>query len=285
MPGGHRGEDARGPGRALRAEAATDEGRDDRDPLRGQLEQARQDVPYRRRPLTGVVHGQSAVLPAGRGRVGLHRMVVQGAHGVRGVHPHRGGGEGRGEVAALAHRRMAAVGLLRRVEVRVVGAQQDVVVLHGVVDVEDLGGLARDLRRVGDDHGHVPAAVRDPVVLEQQERRVVRLAEPGRVLVGEHGAHAGALQNGFGVHGGDPAAGDGGGHGAGVEAAGRRPVDGVAGLARHLLPGVAADGPRRRTHELAGHGAVPPVVIIRWCRCGTRGRAARSRRGCGRGGP
>ena len=96
------------------------------------------------------------------------------------------------EVAAFTGPGVAAVGRLRGVEPRVVGGEHDVVRLCRVADAHGLGGGAGGLEAVGDGQRHVPAAVRDPVVLEHvpaSGRPAV--SEAGRVLMGQDGEHAG----------------------------------------------------------------------------------------------
>ena len=77
VPGGHRGQDDLGAGRALGAEAAADVLGDDGDLARVDPEQRGEVFADLGGALAGVVDGQMAVRPPGGGGVRLHRVVVQ----------------------------------------------------------------------------------------------------------------------------------------------------------------------------------------------------------------
>lgn len=88
-----------------------------------------------------------------------------------------------------------------------------------VLDVEFPGSCPGGLQGLRDHEGDRPAVVRDPVVLEHGENRVVGLLEFGRVVVGEDGVDAGYGEGVDGPYGGDASGRDGGRDGPGVQAA------------------------------------------------------------------
>lgn len=255
--GGEHGLWARG---ALGAEAAADVLGDDRDLIGPEPEHGGQGVADRSGAWQ-VVHGQLPVVrPVGGGGVRFHGVVVQGPDCVRDVDLYRGHGEGAVEVAAFADGRVSAVHRLRCVQARVVLGEPDIVSDALVLDPDGLGSCPRRLERVGHHERHLPAPVRDPVVLEDCQDRVVGLSQFRGVLMGEDGVHAGQGERLAGMDRRDPAAYDGGGYGPGVQTAGRRVLGGVAGGAGDLVPALAADhGAAQRLGDLA-HGGRPHVL-------------------------
>ncbi len=258
LPCRHRGEHDVGPWRALGPEAAADVLGGDDDPLLRHGEQPGEHGLYGTGALTGRVHGQPAVVPAGGAGVRLHGVVVQRRHPVRDVHPGGRGPEGPVGVALFTEGRMAAVGLLGHVHARVRGGELHVV-LFGVVGDADRGGTGPGrLQGLGHHQGHEPAPVRNPRVLEHGERRIVRLGEPRRVLVGEDGEDTGHGQGRRRVDAGHPAPGDSRRHGPGLGPAGGVVLGGVAGAAADLLPSLPALGGRAHA---AGHGV---LLVSAW---------------------
>ncbi len=264
QPGRHRREHHVGTRGALGAETAADVFGDDRDPFRGHLEQRGQGVPYDRGALAGVVHGQPVAVPAGGGGVRFHRVVVQRRHPVGGVDPYGGGVEGAIRVAPFGAGRIAGVGLLGDVRLRVRGGEGDVVRFRGVRDAHRGGAGPGVLGGLGHHEGDEPAAVRDFGVLQYREGGVVRLGEPGRVVVGEHGQHAGQGQRGRRVDAGHPAPGDGGGHRPGERPVRAGLLGRVAGRAGDLLPPFPALGGSTHDGTDAGHTVLlrAPVQVL-----------------------
>lgn len=253
VAGGEGGEDhvrARG---ALGAEAAADVGGGDGDPVLGQAEDLGEGGADGGAALAGVVHREVAVLPGGGGGVRLHRVVVQRRHVVGGVDADRRGVEGAGGVAAFADRRVAAVGLLGYVPLPVVAGEGDVVRPGVVVDAYGLGTGPGRLQGLGHHEGDEPAPVRDVVVLEDVEGRVVGRGAGRGVPGGEDVDHAGQRERGGGVHRADAPGGDDGGHGPGVEAAGRGELGGVPRGTGDLVPAFPARNARPQFRGGVGH--------------------------------
>lgn len=258
---GHGSEDGLWARGALGAESPADVVGDDRDLIGPEPEDGGQGVADRSGALAGVVHRQLPVVrPVGGGGVRFHGVVVQGSECVRDVDLYRGHGEGAVEVAAFADGRVSAVHRLRCVQARVVLGEPDIVSGALVLDPDGRCSCPRRFEGVGHHERHLPAPVRDPVVLEDGEGRVVGLFQLRGVLMGEDGVHAGQGECLVGMDRRDPAAYDGGGYGPGVQTAGRGVLGGVAGGAGDLVPALAADhGAAQRLGGLA-HGRSPHVL-------------------------
>ncbi|AOR30617.1 hypothetical protein BFF78_05755 [Streptomyces fodineus] len=177
--GGHGSEDDVGARGALGAEAAADVLGDDGDPVLGQLEQLGEHLPHGRAALTGGVHGEPVPVPVGRAGVRLHGVIVQRRHPVGDIDADLGGGVGGLRVAVLDPARIAGVGLLRLVGVRVTGVQLGLVRFDRVGDAHRPRGGAGPLQGVGDGQGHAPATVRHVRALEDGQRRVLGRGEAG----------------------------------------------------------------------------------------------------------
>lgn len=166
---------------------------------------------------------------------------------------------------------MTAVGLFGGVEPRVVLGEDDVVPAGRVFDPDRPGSGAGGFERVGDDERDGPAAVRDTVVLEDREDRVVGLLQARRVVVGEDGMDARDGERLGRADRGDPPAGDRGGHGPCPQTAGRGVFRGVACGTGDLVTALAADDGRARGLGawLMRESSVPQV---RGCRAKPPGR-------------
>ncbi|CAO0833294.1 hypothetical protein SMICM17S_07258 [Streptomyces microflavus] len=254
VAGGHGGHDRLRAGGALGAEAAADVLGDDRDVFGAEAEDPGEALAHGVGTLAGVVDGEVSVHPPRGGGVRLHGVVVQRGQPVGGVDLDGGGGEGPLEIAPLADGGEAPVGLLRRVEARVVLGEGHVVLGALVLDEQAPRARPGGLRGVGDDEGDRPAVVRDPVALEDGEDRVLWFGEGRRVVVGEHGVHTGDGERVDRPYGGDPAGGDGGRDRPGVQSAGRGVFGRVPGGAGDLVPGLPADDGRTGELRGVGHG-------------------------------
>jgi hypothetical protein len=181
-------------------------------------------------------------------------MVVQRRHPQGHVHADGRLAEGAVGVAVFAPARIAAVDRLRLVAVRMAGPHRDVEVLRGVLDAHRLCPGSGLLQGLGHHQGHEPAPVRHVRVLQHGERRVLRLGDPRRVLMGEHGQDTRQPQSRRGVDGRHPAPGDRGRHRPGLGPARQGVLGGVAGGAGDLQTAFAALDGRAQRGTGAGHG-------------------------------
>ena len=204
-PRGHDRQHRRRVDDALGAEAAADERRRHVDLLGLEPEQAGDRVAHAVDALRRLVEAQRAVLPAGHGRVRLHRVVVLDRRAVgrldrRGRRAQRGldvaawrrpptpsGATARGRRRASRTRCSAASCSMRTRPDRV----------------------RADLEALGDDRADDLAAEVHLGGLQDRELGVARVGEPRRVLVGEHGEHARQRRRRAGVDRGHAPAGDG----------------------------------------------------------------------------
>lgn len=273
----HRGEHHVRAGRPLGPEAAADVFRHDGDLLLGKLEQCGQRGSYGSGSLAGVVHDEPVVVPVGGGRVRLHGVVVQGRHAVGGVDADRGCREGVLGLAAVPVPGIPAVGLLGDVRPGVAVRERHVMVLRVVLDTDGAGTGPGRFQRLGDDQGDRPTTVRHTGVLQDIERGIVGVGEPGSVLVGEHGKDPGQSQRVGGVDRADRTAGDRGGDGPGVNASGDGVFGCVAGRARDLLAAFPALGGRAQCGVRVGHGVLLVVPGRKPCQVLVVGGANRVR--------
>jgi hypothetical protein len=256
LPRRHRGEHHVGAWRPLGPEAAADVFGHHGDPILGKPEQRGQYGSYDRGALAGVVHDETAVDPAGGGRVWLHGVVVQRRHPVVGVDTDRGGREDALGVAAFPVPGVPAVGLLGDVRTGMAGRERHVVVLRVVLDTHCRGAGPCCFQGFGDDQGDRPATVRHTGVLQDCERGIVGVGEPGSVLVGEYGEGPGQPQRVGAVDRADRTTGDRGGHGPCVHPAGDGVFGRVTGQAGDLLPALSAFRGRAHRGIGVGHGVL-----------------------------
>ncbi|SCD39476.1 hypothetical protein GA0115246_101271, partial [Streptomyces sp. SolWspMP-sol7th] len=235
-----RGEDGLRARGALGAEAAADVRGVDGDVLFRHAEERGEGGADGVGALAAVVDDESSRLPRGDARVRLHGVVVERGDAVGAVDADGSGGEGVGEVAALAVGGIAAVRVVRAVDAGVSRAQFHVVRVGLVSDAQGEGPGAGGFQGLGDDDGDVPAEVRDARVLEDVQRGVVGCREAAGVLVAEDGDDPGQAQDLGVVDGGDASGGDGRGDGPGVREARREVLGGVAGGPGDLGPALGA---------------------------------------------
>ena len=137
-------------------------------------------------------------------------------------------------VALLRVGLVGRVDLVRRVELRIVLAQHDVVLLGREVDADEARGIARGLEAVGDDGGDDLAAVRDRAGLEHGEVELGVVRHARRVALPEDGEDAGDGERLLGVDVADGPLRDRRSDDGGVGDALDLRLVGVARLARHL---------------------------------------------------
>ena len=217
------------------------------------------------------VDGQAAVGVPGREHgAGFHGVVVVRRRREDQVHRVDRGGEGVVGLADLHLARRPSAHLLHvRHPVRaLLQGGRRVVGRAGVADIDQARRGPGVLERVRDDNRDALAAIAQPPVLQRQEVADLgsvqrqHLVQPRRVVVRQHGPHAGRCQGVGGVDGQDAprglGAGDGNrGVGRGAGQAGGK-VGGVAGAARDLAPAL---DPARGGNG-CGHGGAPQLMRL-----------------------
>jgi len=188
---GQRGEDGVGVGQPLRAEAATDERRNDPHSLPVETEDPGYRLPDGVYALGRVVQREVATLPDSDGGVRLHRVVVLGRGRVRLVQRDRRRGERAVEITLLGVGGEGRIDYLRGVQVVAIPPQLCVLRLFVVGDPDETCRVPRHLEGFGDDGRDVLPAIGDFIGLQDGKLPIAGVGQLRGSLVRDDGDDAG----------------------------------------------------------------------------------------------